>query len=314
MTTPRTTDTISRRAALAGLGAGGLGLALAATTRHAAAQETTPDAIRYERDVVYGEVDGRPLLLDVARPSDRADPRQAVVVIHGGGFVFGDRSFLAAPLPPLAAAGFVAFNIEYRLFGDDGSNPWPAQLVDAQRAVRWVRANAAAHGIDPDRVAAYGHSAGGNLAAHLGTRDTLDNADPALTAFSSRVSCVVDIAGDTDPTIPWTDPGDTARRRPARRDARGGPGCLRRFRGAHPRRRGERAVPDPPRHAGHLRPDRALATAGRRPARGRGRSGVRGVRQHRPPRLGLDQGRSVDARLLRLALASVGGRTGLTAG
>jgi acetyl esterase/lipase len=202
---------ISRRSAIAGMGVGALGLALATTAGSVSAQEATPAAVRFERDVVYGEIDGQQLLLDVALPADRADLRPAVVVIHGGWFVLGDRSFLADPLPPLAAAGYVVFNIEYRLFGDDGSNPWPAQLVDAQRAVRWIRANAAIYGIDPDRVAAYGHSAGGTLAAHLGTRDTLDNSDPVLAAFSSRVTCVLDIARITDSMIPWTDPDDTAR-------------------------------------------------------------------------------------------------------
>jgi acetyl esterase/lipase len=175
------------------------------------AQDATPEAVRFDRDVVYGEIDGQPLLLDVARPPARSEPRPAVIVMHGGGFVFGDRSFSADPMLPLAEAGYVVFNIEYRLFSENGSNPWPAQLDDAQRAVRWVRANAQTYGVDPDRVGAYGLSAGGNLAIHLGTRETRDNGDPALAAYSSRVTCVVDIAGDTDPTIPWTDPGDTAR-------------------------------------------------------------------------------------------------------
>ena len=104
MTTSMTSGSVSRRSALASLGAGGLGEALA-TTRLAAAQDATPERVRSDRDVVYGVIDGQPLLLDVARPPDRADPRPAMIVIHGGGFVFGDRSFLADPLPPLAAAG-----------------------------------------------------------------------------------------------------------------------------------------------------------------------------------------------------------------
>src|SRR4029077_3790213 len=73
----------------------------------------------------------------------------------------------------------------------------PAQLDDVQRAVRWVRANASKYGVDPDRVGAYGWSAGGQLAALLGTRDTRDAASP-LAAYPSRVACVVDLAGDVD--------------------------------------------------------------------------------------------------------------------
>ena len=59
---------------------------------------------------------------------------------------------------PLARAGYVSFNIDYRLFDlTEGTNPWPAQLDDVQRAVRWVRANATTYGVDPDRLGALGH-------------------------------------------------------------------------------------------------------------------------------------------------------------
>src|SRR5688572_8515608 len=77
---------LSRRAALAGLGAGGLGLAVAATARPLAAQDATPGApaVTVERDVVYGEVDGQELLLDVTRPAERDEPRPAVLLFHGG--------------------------------------------------------------------------------------------------------------------------------------------------------------------------------------------------------------------------------------
>jgi acetyl esterase/lipase len=76
--------------------------------------------------------------------------------------------------------------------------------------VRWVRANADDYAVDPGRICSFGHSAGGLLAAQLGVRDTRDNADPALSAYSSRVACVVDIAGGSDPTIPPMDPNDTS--------------------------------------------------------------------------------------------------------
>jgi acetyl esterase/lipase len=111
----------------------------------------------------------------------------------------------------LAEAGYVAFTIDYRLFVEAADlNHWPVQLEDAQRSVRWVRENADTYGVDPDRIAAYGHSAGGKLASLLGTRDSKDDTDPAFPTFSSRVACVVDIAGDAVPTIPWPNPDDTA--------------------------------------------------------------------------------------------------------
>jgi dipeptidyl aminopeptidase/acylaminoacyl peptidase len=63
-----------------------------------------------------------------------------------------------------------------------------------------VRANAAHYGVDPERLGAIGASAGGHLVAFLGTTDTLDNSDPALAQYSSRVKCVVDMFGPTDLT------------------------------------------------------------------------------------------------------------------
>jgi acetyl esterase/lipase len=97
----------------------------------------------------------------------------------------------------LARSGFVAVSVNYRLLrGSD--NRWPAQLDDAQRAVRWLRANASKYNIDADHIGAFGHSAGAQLAALLGMEDTRDNSDPALAKYSSRVQAVVDVSGPSD--------------------------------------------------------------------------------------------------------------------
>ena len=151
-----------------------------------------------ERGVVYGVVAGEPLLLDVYRSLTRGEPRPVVVLIHGGGMWTGSRADMEHPAQQLARAGYVAFSVDYRLVdAATGSHRWPAQLDDVQRAVRWVRAHAADYGIDLMRVGAYGWSAGGQLAALLGTRDTRDATAP-LASYPSRVTCVVDLAGDVD--------------------------------------------------------------------------------------------------------------------
>jgi acetyl esterase/lipase len=151
-----------------------------------------------ERGVVYGEVAGEPLLLDVYRSLIRGEPRPAVVLIHGGGMWTGSRTHMEQPARQLAQAGYVAFSVDYRLVdAAAGCHRWPAQLDDVQHAVRWVRAHAADYGIDPMRVGAYGWSAGGQLAALLGMRDTRDATAP-LASYPSRVACVVDLAGDVD--------------------------------------------------------------------------------------------------------------------
>jgi acetyl esterase/lipase len=151
-----------------------------------------------DRGVVYGTAADEPLLLDVHRPPARAAPRPAVVLVHGGGMWTGSRADMADPARQLAQAGYVAFGVDYRLVdAAAGRHRWPAQLDDVQRAVRWVRANAARYRVDPGRVGAYGWSAGGQLAGLLGTRDTRD-VTSADAAYSSRVACVVDLAGDVD--------------------------------------------------------------------------------------------------------------------
>lgn len=199
----RTLSGVTRRTALAGLGAGAFGLALAGATRSAAAQ----DDLQTADDMVYGTVDGVELLLNVVRPPDGPTPGPAVVVVHGGGLVQGTRWDHGEAALGLAQAGYATFSIEYRLFNPaDGTNPWPAPLDDAQRAVRWVRANAATYGVDPDRIGALGYSSGGQLAAFLGTRETRDNDDPELAAFSSKVSCAVTMGGLFDFTFPNAHP------------------------------------------------------------------------------------------------------------
>ncbi len=206
MRTPEAPPVVSRRTALAGLGAGGLGLVLAAAARPTAAQAARPAvAVATDLGVVYAEVDGQTLRLDVYRPPARTAPRPAVVLMYPGGMGAGERSWMADAAQGLAAAGYVAFSIDYRLFDGGTRNRWPAQLDDAQRAVRWIRTNAATYGVDPNRIAAYGHSAGAQLAAFLGTRDTRDDAEPALAGVSSRVACVVDLAGTMDLSVPQTD-------------------------------------------------------------------------------------------------------------
>jgi len=149
------------------------------------------------QNVVYATVNGTPLHLDVFGAAASGSNRPAIVLIHGGTWRSLDKSTMQGMAQFLARHGFVAFTVDYRLYQED-KNGWPAQLDDVQRAVRWVRANAERYGVNPDRIGAYGHSSGGQLASLLGMQDTRDNSDPALAKFSSRVQAVVDVDGPTD--------------------------------------------------------------------------------------------------------------------
>jgi acetyl esterase/lipase len=194
---------VSRRAAITGLGGGALGLAGDGGARPLVAQDDPSASLQSQDDVVYGTVAGVDLLVNVLRPADQAEPQPAVILVHGGGLIQGSRWDHGEAAMALAGAGYATFSIEYRLFvSGDGSTMGPAQLDDVQRAVRWVRANAAPYGVDPDRVAAFGFSSGGQLAALMGTRETNDDSDPDLAGISSKVNCVVTMGGLFDFTFP----------------------------------------------------------------------------------------------------------------
>ena len=156
-------------------------------------------AVTVVGDVPYASVNGSDLLLDIYQPVVQAGAgnRPAVLLIHGGGWSNLDKSTMRGMGQFLARSGFVGFAVDYRLLHGE-ENRWPAQLDDVQRAVRWVRANAAKYGVNPERLGAFGHSAGAQLAALLGMEDTRDNSDPALAKYSSRVQAVVDVSGPTD--------------------------------------------------------------------------------------------------------------------
>ena len=151
-----------------------------------------------ERNISYGDIGGEKLLLDAFYLHTKAPTlRPAVIWVHGGGWSAGNKDAFAVGARALAQQGYICFSINYRL-AKNGRNCWPAQLDDVQRAVRWVRANAGKYNVDPQRIGAIGHSAGGHLVTCLSTRETRDNSDAALAPYSSRVNCVVDMSGPVD--------------------------------------------------------------------------------------------------------------------
>ncbi len=160
----------------------------------------TPLEVKTENDVVYGMAGDAKLMLDAYYPAAAAGKHPAIVLIHGGGWSAGDKKFYAPMGKALAAKGYSAFSINYRLLTPT-ANKYPAQLDDSQRAVRWIRAHADKYNIDPQRIGGLGDSAGGYLVALLGTRDTRDNNDAELASYSSRVQCVVDFYGPADFTL-----------------------------------------------------------------------------------------------------------------
>jgi acetyl esterase/lipase len=147
--------------------------------------------VRALRNVEYARVDGnRPLYLDLYLPEKPAAPTPLVVWIHGGGWVGGSKN----NCPPLSmvSKGFAAASVEYR-FADVA--PFPAQIHDCKGAIRFLRANAAKYNLDPNRIGAWGASAGGHLVALLGTGVAVKELDGNVGGnleYSSRVQAVCD--------------------------------------------------------------------------------------------------------------------------
>jgi len=124
--------------------------------------------------------------------------RPGVLYIHGGGFTAGDKAEYrsASVSADLARAGYVVVSCNYVLGAKDKPGVWPRNIADCRDAVRWMRANAEALCLDPDRIAVAGGSAGGYLALMVGLSDdkTGPGGDPSAK-HSAKVSAVVDMYG-----------------------------------------------------------------------------------------------------------------------
>ncbi len=139
--------------------------------------------------------------LDLCLPSGQpAAQRPAIVMIHGGYWTVGDKSAYAQLCKMAADQGIVAASINYRLASEDPAHRWPAQLVDAQLAVRWLRAHASEFAVDPRRICALGDSAGAHLAVLLAVLNRTAPGDDSgvLPSVSSSVACAVDNFGPSD--------------------------------------------------------------------------------------------------------------------
>jgi acetyl esterase/lipase len=145
---------------------------------------------------VWTSVGWHDLYMNIYLPTYHPGPDALLIYIPGGGWVTGGRENCPGEL--VANQGYAMACIEYR---HSDQALFPAQIQDVKLAVRWLHANANAYGIDPARFGAWGDSAGGHLAALLGTSGGvpgLEGADEGYAAYSSRVQAVVDWFGLTD--------------------------------------------------------------------------------------------------------------------
>ena len=176
-----------------------------------------PGEVRNYRDVTFAELQGyRPLTLDLYVPPGGSAPRPVVVFIHGGawrsrtprdGGAFRD---FPAVLASVAARNYVVASVSYRFSGEAH---FPAAVQDVALAIRWLRQHAARYRIDSNRLVLWGSSAGGQIAALLGTACGVSTFEPPAPAGgeaplpSTCVQGVIDWYGLIDLEMDGTDLG-----------------------------------------------------------------------------------------------------------
>lgn len=190
------------------------GCLLGATGMLVKAEATRPELPRgvvAHADLLYRAAGGRKVRLDLYLPNRPAPPGgwPAVVAIHGGGWRGGSKELVRPMATELAQHGYAVAAIDYRL-SKPGSPSWPDNFEDVRESVRWLRQHASDYGVDADRIAALGSSAGGHLSVMLGAypdgpvaregrpRPPLGDRARKAAPVSARVKAVVDFYGPAD--------------------------------------------------------------------------------------------------------------------
>lgn len=172
-------------------------------------QPRVPANVEAHWDIPYAGTDEPRQRLDLLLPREREGKLPVIVAIHGGGWIGGDKRGVIGRIAPLVATGkYAGVSVGYRL---SIQASWPAQIHDCKAAIRWLRANADRYGLDPERIGVIGWSAGGHLAAMLGTTGDTPELDGELGEFRgqpTRVQCVVDVFGPSDLRIIREEAGD----------------------------------------------------------------------------------------------------------
>lgn len=156
--------------------------------------------VAHRKDLEFARVGGKVLRLDVTLPTapvpGGGELRPALVQIHGGGWVIGDKREQGIPLlNHMAAQGWVGFNVNYRL--SPGAT-FPDHLVDLKRGLAWIRDHADEFGIDPDFICVTGGSAGGHLTALMGLTANEEQFQPGFEDADTSVAAAVPFYGIYD--------------------------------------------------------------------------------------------------------------------
>lgn len=169
-----------------------------------------PEGVKKIADVDYAGTGNPRQTLDLYLPEKRKNesPLPVIVFIHGGGWQNGDKNGGGFKVTPFVSTGnFAGASIGYRL-SDEAQ--WPAQIHDCKAAIRWIEAHAKEHGLDPERIAVWGTSAGGHLVAMVGVSNGVGDLEGAIgkhTDQNAKVTCVLDFFGPAEMLTMGDHPG-----------------------------------------------------------------------------------------------------------
>jgi acetyl esterase/lipase len=152
--------------------------------------------VRRVKGVVYAEVDGRPLRLDVYHRRDRPSGCPTLLQVHGGAWILGSKDHQGLPLMlQMASRGWVCIAANYRL---SPRATFPDHLIDLKRAIKWIREHGAEYGADPDFLAVTGGSAGGHLAALVALTANEPEYQPGFEHVDTSVRACIPFYGVYD--------------------------------------------------------------------------------------------------------------------
>ena len=162
------------------------------------AKDSLPNNVTESRNIIYTTLKNTPfgdrnLHFDIFSPK-KSGKYPALLLIHGGGWRSGDKSLQIPLAQKLAARGYVTVCVEYQLSMEA---KYPAAVFNIKSAIRWIRANSDKYGIDTDKIAISGCSAGGQLAMLVGLTNDIEDKEGTQgnLGFSSAIQAIIDIDG-----------------------------------------------------------------------------------------------------------------------
>lgn len=171
--------------------------------------------VKIELDKVYCQTDNYTLTLDIFSPKKRRKEKlPAIILIHGGGWRTGDKSQHHELAKELASKGYIVLTPAYRL---STFALFPAAVIDIKTSIKWVKEYAQEYGINKTKIALGGYSAGGQMAAFIGTTRGIEKFENTACKIDedTKVNAVIDIDGILAFIHPESGEGDDSRSKSA---------------------------------------------------------------------------------------------------